>query len=73
MLRGIGVGIVGVCALGYALRSLQLGSINLGGKGRDFFVSWAGDPALFAFGIVFMLVLGVGGLAAAWVMLRGDR
>lgn len=69
----IGVGIIGVLSLYGVSKSLISGTINLGGKGRDFFVTFAHNPGLYIFGVLFMLALGVGCLVVAWKQWSGDE
>ena len=64
--QAIGLGVIGVVGVGYAIRSMAVGVINLGGKHRDFYVSFADQPGLFVAGVAFMLALGFGALAVAW-------
>lgn len=64
--RALMIGLVGIFAIGYAVRSMFAGVINLGHKHRDFFVSFSDQPGLFLFGLVFMLALGAGCCLVAW-------
>jgi len=71
-LRAIGLTIVCSSALVYALKSVATGTINLGSKYREATVRFADEPGLFLFGVIFMLVLSVGGIAAAWQLWKKD-
>lgn len=66
------LGALGVAAIGYAVKSMFAGVINLGDKHRDFFVSFSDQPGLFLLGVAFMLVLGVGGCLVAWRHMSRD-
>ena len=59
-------------ALVYSLKSVATGAINLGNKHREAMVRFAEEPGLFVFGVIFMLILSVGGIAAAWQMWKKD-
>ncbi len=71
-LRSIGLAIGSSVALVYTLKSMATGAINLGNKHREVIVRFADEPGLFLFGVIFMLVLSVGGLAAAWQLWKTD-
>ena len=64
--KTIGVGVIGILSLYGAAKAMMSGSINLGGRGRDFIVSFAQEPGLFLFGLLFMLFFGVGALIVLW-------
>ena len=71
-LRSIGLAVGSSMALLYTLKSMATGAINLGNKHREAMVRFAEEPGLFLFGVVFMLILSVGGLAAAWQLWKKD-
>ena len=71
-LQSIGLAIVSSMALVYSLKSVATGAINLGNKHREAMVRFAEEPGLFVFGVIFMLILSVGGIAAAWQMWKKD-
>ena len=71
-LRSIGLAIGSSIALAYTLKSIATGAINLGSKHREAVVRFSEDPGLFLFGAIFMLVLSVGGIAAAWQLWKKD-
>jgi len=62
----LGLGVIGVGGIGYALRSISVGVINLGGKHRPSFVAFADQPGLFIFGVIFILLLSSGALFVVW-------
>ena len=64
-IKALGLAFIGLFTLGYLLRSLSRGVINLGNKQREFLVSFADNPGLFLFGLLLMLVLAIGALAVA--------
>lgn len=64
--RALMLGVLGVAAIGYGVKSMFAGVINLGNRQRDFFVSFSDQPGLFLFGLAFMLVLGAGCCFVAW-------
>ena len=70
--RAIALAGIGLVALVYAAKSIRIGMINIGGRSRDFFVSFADSPLLFVFGVVFMTVLGIGAIAAARHLWKQD-
>ena len=72
--RGTLIGILGVAALYYGVgKGIIDGSLNLGGReGRAYFVTFAAQPGLFIFGLLFFLALGVGCLAVAWKAWRAN-
>jgi hypothetical protein len=78
MLKGkpgaFAMALIGVSALYYPLGALAKGSVNFGGgRGRDYFITWADSPKLFAFGIIFLTILGSGCCVLAWKFWRGDE
>jgi len=73
MLRALGIGIVALIAGGYAIRSIATGVINLGTEQLDIYVRFAVEPGLFVFGVVFMLVLCIGGLLAAYKLWNAEE
>lgn len=64
-IKALGLGFIGLFTLGYLLRCLSRGVINLGNKQRELMVSFADSPGLFLFGFVLMLALAIGALAVA--------
>lgn len=62
----VGLGVIGVAGIGYAIRSISVGMINLGGKHRPLFVAFADQPGLFIFGLIFILLLSAGALLVVW-------
>lgn len=71
-LRAIGLAIGSSMGLLYTLKSMATGAINLGNKHREAMVRFAEEPGLFLFGVIFMLILSVGCLAAAWQLWKTD-
>lgn len=64
-IKALGLAFIGLFTLGYLLRCISRGVINLGNKQREFLVSFADSPGLFLFGLLLMLVLAIGALAVA--------
>ena len=62
----VGLGVIGVAGIGYAIRSMSVGVINLGGKHHPWFVAFADQPGLFIFGVLFILLLSAGALLVVW-------
>jgi len=60
----------GAFALVYALKSLVQGAISIGGKHQPFVARYADEPGLFVFGVLFMMVLGLGCIGAGYQMRR---
>lgn len=69
---GLLMGVIGVAAIGYVIKSVLAGVINIGGKNRDYFVTFADEPVLFVFGVIFLLVLGGASCLMAWRQLTGE-
>ncbi len=69
--RALMLAVIGVFAIGYVGRSVSLGVVNAGGKGRDFFVTFADNPGVFIFTVIVIALIGVGSLAVAWRTLTG--
>jgi hypothetical protein len=66
-LQALALGALGVASLGYAVKSMFAGVINLGGgRIRDYFVTFANEPGLFVLGVIFMLLLGGGLCLVTW-------
>ena len=60
--------LIGGFAVFYALKLLFRGAIDIGGRHQPFVARYADEPGLFTFGVLFMLVLGIGCVGAGWQM-----
>ena len=66
LVQVLGLGVLGVGGMVYAVRSMFAGVINLGGKHRALFVSFVDQPALFLFGVGLILLMSAGALLVVW-------
>ncbi|MDX2220556.1 MAG: hypothetical protein SF172_16175 [Burkholderiales bacterium] len=72
LLSALLMGVIGVSAIGYAIKSVLAGVINLSNKSRgEYPVTFADEPVLFVFGVIFLLVLGGASCLMAWRQLAG--
>ena len=68
----VALAIIGGASLYGVLQSVLTGTVNVGSKGREHIVSFAQDPSLYLFGVLFMLALGIGCLAVIWKQWHDD-